>query len=139
MKTFIIVNKESLEIMGSYQAMTKEDSTATRSWLEAEPMCKHIEMPNGLQAKYLMAEMQEDKIVLAHSSEKETADLEQAWDMLRSERNRRLTESDFSMLEDIPFNQQTKQLWANYRQALRELPEEVADPRQEVQWPAKPE
>ena len=46
-------------------------------------------------------------------------------DVLRIERNKRLASCDWTQLIDVQasFDQETKQKWAVYRQALRDLPE----------------
>ncbi|MEC5207374.1 hypothetical protein QF022_002330 [Vogesella perlucida] len=56
---------------------------------------------------------------------------------LRAERNRRLAECDWTQLSDAPLTAEQKAAWANYRQALRDLPEAVAD-LDNVVWPVKP-
>lgn len=53
---------------------------------------------------------------------------------VRAERDRLLAESDWTQLADSPVDQVA---WAAYRQALRDLPEAVADPAA-VEWPAAP-
>ena len=53
----------------------------------------------------------------------------------RSNRNTLLTETDWTQAADVP--QATKDLWAPYRQALREVPEQVGFPIAIV-WPTKP-
>ena len=62
--------------------------------------------------------------------------------LLRLERNKRLTETDWRATVDYP--KTDKQLWLDYRQALRDLPE-TAEPKLEnemltnVTWPEVPE
>lgn len=53
----------------------------------------------------------------------------------RSKRNTLLTETDWTQAADVP--QATKDLWAPYRQALREVPEQVGFPT-DIVWPTKP-
>lgn len=53
----------------------------------------------------------------------------------RSKRNRLLAETDWTQAGDVP--QATKDLWAPYRQALREVPEQVGFPT-DIVWPTKP-
>lgn len=60
-------------------------------------------------------------------------DAEQA-KSVREERNRKLTETDWTQLADAPVNSVA---WSNYRQALRALPEQAGFPFN-VQWPEKP-
>lgn len=54
---------------------------------------------------------------------------------LRSMRNILLVESDWTQVPDAQVN---KVVWAEYRQALRDLPASVIDPFSVV-WPIKPE
>lgn len=64
-------------------------------------------------------------------------DFEALWAALRRERNRRLTLSDWTQIADASLDQTSRDAWAAYRQALRDLPEQTEDPRQ-VAWPAPP-
>jgi hypothetical protein len=57
MKTFVIVKREDLSIQDSYDAEVKDDSSANRSWLVAEPVCMHLEMPEGLDKDCLSASL----------------------------------------------------------------------------------
>jgi hypothetical protein len=54
---------------------------------------------------------------------------------VRSERNQKLSDSDWTQLADSPEN---KAAWATYRQALRDIPTQAGFPW-EVQWPTQPE
>jgi hypothetical protein len=54
--------------------------------------------------------------------------------LLRMRRNSLLAASDHRMLPDTPWDTEP---WAVYRQALRDLPEQTADPREAV-WPDPP-
>jgi hypothetical protein len=59
---------------------------------------------------------------------------QQQADSVRSERSRLLTECDWTQVDDAPVN---KQAWANYRQLLREVPDQEGFPWN-VTWPTKP-
>lgn len=59
------------------------------------------------------------------------------WEKLRKERNARLTACDWTQLVDSPLSTQAKLDWANYRQALRDLPENTQDPLNPP-WPGQP-
>jgi len=52
----------------------------------------------------------------------------------RTERNAKLTESDWTQVADAPVD---KTAWATYRQALRDIPEQAGFP-ETVVWPEKP-
>lgn len=53
---------------------------------------------------------------------------------LRTERNAKLTESDWTQVADAPVD---KAAWATYRQALRDIPSQAGFPN-EVVWPVEP-
>ncbi len=42
---------------------------------------------------------------------------------IREERNKRLAESDWVVLSDVPLSHEKKEAWLAYRQALRDLPQ----------------
>jgi len=54
---------------------------------------------------------------------------------LRAERNRKIAETDWTQMEDIP--QATRDAWKPYRQALRDITETYSSP-ENVVWPEKP-
>ena len=53
----------------------------------------------------------------------------------RSERDALLKESDWTQVPDAPVDQQA---WADYRQALRDVPQQDGFPT-DIDWPSKPE
>ncbi len=57
---------------------------------------------------------------------------------VRFMRNRKLTDTDWTQLDDTPLDNVAKSAWANYRQALRDVPEQDGFPFN-VNWPAQPE
>ncbi len=54
---------------------------------------------------------------------------------VRINRNTLLAESDWTQVEDAPID---KTVWAEYRQALRDLPENIIDPEKPI-WPTRPD
>ena len=56
------------------------------------------------------------------------------WESIRGFRNRLLSESDWTQLSDSPLE---KNLWANYRSELRNIPQNFTSP-EDVIWPSKP-
>lgn len=57
------------------------------------------------------------------------------WDTIRAQRNGLLFESDWVGLSDS--NPPNKQAWLDYRQALRDIPQNFTNP-EDVIWPTKP-
>lgn len=55
----------------------------------------------------------------------------------RSERNRKLAESDWTASADVPMDEMVRADWLAYRQALRDVPQQAAFPS-EIAWPTKP-
>ena len=54
---------------------------------------------------------------------------------VRTERDAKLTQSDWTQVADAPVD---KAAWATYRQALRDIPSQAGFPN-EVTWPTEPE
>jgi len=63
------------------------------------------------------------------------------WTELRDLRNQKLGECDWTQIFDVPLTQEQKTVWGTYRQALRDLPKNITDPKPLVndmnnsQWP----
>lgn len=57
------------------------------------------------------------------------------WPVVRSQRNALLSASDWTQLPDVPLA--TKETWAIYRQALRDITEQT-DPFN-INWPVQPD
>ena len=66
--------------------------------------------------------------------------LEQEWNQIRKTRNSLLEKSDIYVLSDRweSMTNEKKQEWSDYRQNLRDIPENFEDPL-EVVWPTIPE
>jgi hypothetical protein len=56
---------------------------------------------------------------------------------IRHERNRLIAECDWTQLDDTPLTNAKKLEWAEYRQALRDIPTQSGFPW-DVVWPNKP-
>ena len=62
-------------------------------------------------------------------------DIEKGWSQVRLKRNRLLGDCDWTQLSDSSAD---KVAWGNYRQALRDIPQNFQKP-EDVVWPTKPE
>ena len=65
----------------------------------------------------------------------DTPTLDQQWAIVRADRDRRLTETDWTQTPDVP--QETIWKWKTYRQDLRDIPQKQTDPNN-ITWPTKP-
>ena len=100
---------------------------------QAQPTRYQVGYRDGVQqidgqwfTKYSVADMDDDA--------KAAKDAEQA-KSVRSDRNQRLKDSDWSQGKDIA--DVVSQPWAVYRQALRDVPEQAGFPW-DVKWPEQP-
>jgi len=99
-----------------------------------------IEVPEGLAWDAVKGVQAEDgTVTLVEDPVKVQAKTAQAWTQLRTERNARLAASDWVALSDAHLSQDKKDAWFAYRQALRDLPDEVTitSPADlvSVEWP----
>jgi hypothetical protein len=60
--------------------------------------------------------------------------VEWVWERLRMRRDQLLAECDWRVVADAPWDQAP---WVEYREALRDLPDNTTDPRKAV-WPVAP-
>lgn len=60
-------------------------------------------------------------------------------ELIRQQRNSKLSECDWTQLPDAPLSSEQKQEWAEYRQALRDLPQLQNLNVNAPQWPEMPE
>jgi len=86
----------------------------------------------------------EQLVWLSDTIKPSLAECQAAWDKikddiafrpLRERRNNLLTNSDWTQMPDAPVD---KTAWAEYRQALRDLPENTIDPENPI-WPTRPD
>jgi len=60
-----------------------------------------------------------------------------AWAQVRAERDRLLADCDWTQVADAPLTAAKKQAWADYRQVLRDVPQDFDSP-DDVVWPEAP-
>ena len=96
-----------------------------------------LEVPEGLTWDVVKGVQDGDEVTLIADDAKVQAKTAQAWSALRTERNARLAASDYTQLQDAHLSAEKKSAWADYRQTLRDLPENATDPTQ-VTWPVSP-
>ena len=78
--------------------------------------------------------------VSADDTAKAAWELAEEWKQIRAERNRFLSESDWTQGGDSPLTTQKKSDWAKYRTSLRTLPEDQSSKTKysDITWPTKP-
>ena len=76
----------------------------------------------------------------ADDTAKAAWELAEEWKQIRAERNRLLSESDWTQGGDSPLTTQKKSDWAKYRTSLRTLPEDQSSKTKysDITWPTKP-
>lgn len=68
-------------------------------------------------------------------------ELEQFKDLVREQRDSKLSYSDWTQFIDVPLSTEQKQSWATYRQSLRDLPTTITSSitrLEDVTWPTEP-
>ena len=80
------------------------------------------------------------KKVVGDDDAKDAWILSQEWKRIRTQRNRLLSESDWTQGADSPLTTQQKSDWAVYRTSLRTLPEDQSSVTSysDINWPTKP-
>lgn len=115
-------NTELLETDGYLPVIVIEETTAEK------PIVKYREV-NGQIEQY--AEAAPVPSVPEPTEEQQEM-------QVRAQRNSLLTLCDWTQLPDAPLTAEQKQEWAEYRQALRDVPEQAGFP-DAVIWPTIPE
>lgn len=59
------------------------------------------------------------------------------WEEVRTDRDRRISATDWTQMPDAPLTAEQKAAFADYRQTLRDIPQTYSDPDL-VEWPAVP-
>jgi hypothetical protein len=76
-------------------------------------------------------------IVSQLTPEEAAAKAEEQGRIVRAERDRLLQRTDWTQVDDTPLDNVAKNAWANYRQALRDVPDQAGFPF-DVNWPSVP-
>lgn len=132
---YVLYNKATGEIIGHGSNNVLDDIEALATDTQGVVLVEEFPDPS-------------QKCIVEHEIVDLTSDLtleqaernkEHQQSLLRSQRNHLLQRSDWTQLADVSVS--NKELWDNYRQALRDLPETYADiaSLDEVTWPTPPE
>ncbi len=127
-----VIDPDTLTCIGFVQSGT----VLYNSWAS----CVLVPVDDNFVNQPLKVEKDGDDYVLSVDDQ---AKLGKAWTALRSERNRRLAETDWVALVDAHLSQDKKDAWFAYRQKLRDFPEEVTvtslQDFDSLTWPVKPD
>jgi hypothetical protein len=133
---------EVLQILGVDVVFEGPQATSTSPYKFS--MRQGVEQVNGKwYTKYVLGpiftDYTDDQGVVVTAAQQEAAyraniDANQA-KAVRDQRTKLLQESDWTQVLDAPLD---RTAWANYRQVLRDVPEQIGFPWN-VQWPQKPE
>jgi len=103
---------------------------------QAQPTRYQVGFADGVQqidgkwfTKYSVADMDDEA--------KTAKDEEQAKNV-RTQRTEKLRDCDWTQLDDTPMSNTQKADWAEYRQALRDVPNQAGFPF-DIEWPTQPE
>jgi hypothetical protein len=129
--TTIVVDTVTLEFMNYWPSSTENPPTVIGP--NPQVALETSEDPSVLRA----VASEDGTISLTEDPAKVQTKLDAAWTSLRTERNARLAATDWVALADAHLSQDKKDAWFAYRQALRDLPDEVTDPLT-VEWPLVP-
>ena len=129
---------DTLQIPYIYDADAPNQGAYIGEWGSPQ-VTVHMEVPEGLDPQCIVAQKDPEtgEITLVEDPSKVQAKIQQAWTALRTERNARLAASDWTQLQDAHLSAEKKSAWADYRQSLRDLPENATDPTN-VTWPVSP-
>lgn len=127
MAKFIIVKRDDLSIQGSYDADAKDDTSANRSWLHAEPVCVHLEMPEGLDPECVKCENDEIVADSAKVAAKVQAGREAKLSKMRSQRAAKIAEVDIMVNELALGKRADTSAVSDYRDALLAITDDYKD------------
>lgn len=113
---------EELMLADGYKPISVvEDPTAEKSEVRFRELDDSIEQYYVSSEDFIDTEVNKDKELI-----------------IRSERNYRLLISDWTQLPDAKLSEEKKAEWVEYRQQLRDVPEQKGFP-DDVIWPKEPE
>lgn len=75
--------------------------------------------------------------IIEFTEEEKQQVLQNTWAKLRMQRFDLLLMTDYTQVQDSPLTEDERLAWANYRQELRDLPQNTTDPFNPI-WPAGP-
>ena len=126
-----MINKEMNIISAVYRNDEDGNPSSIQAQIDGKSMSVPLDPGNRHYAE-IMRQVEASELVV-ESDPGPTE--EQLAAQARSERDRLLADSDWTQVADAPVDHQA---WADYRQALRDVPTQAGFPT-DINWPTKPE
>jgi hypothetical protein len=132
---WVIVHNETLDIMTTYSSDPDVQLEYHGDWGNPE-LFTHVKIPDGYKSNLTLAQRDPSGVIQIVENPNDNKS-EIALQSIRAIRNSKLMACDWTQGRDSPLSQEKQDEWAQYRQALRDLPMVVTDPTQVV-WPTPP-
>jgi|Laugresbdmm110sd_1035091.scaffolds.fasta_scaffold63495_2 hypothetical protein len=131
MKT-IVVDKITLQVLTRYYG-----SSCPYPGIVDPINFIHLNVPNALDIDCVHVVLNNGELQVVIDETLKELKEQVYWTNLRSLRNKKLTECDWTQTSDAPLDLSTKEQWRVYRQLLRDLPESIVDIHNPI-WPMMP-
>jgi hypothetical protein len=135
MEKFIAVVKSTDSRLAKYQDFAVESDAVSHVATYAPDTGFVAPNPGGSTGYWVVDA--EAQTVVNNQDQADADALASSWERLRAERDALLVSSDWTQYTDSPLDE-TKAEWAVYRQLLRDLPENIDDPADDITWPTPP-
>jgi hypothetical protein len=141
---FSLYNKEKTNLEEKQrleQMKVKQESEEQQKKLKDEFELNEIKTKERLESERNAEEerkrIEKERLESERNAEEERKKIEKEefeknrdyWQEFRKIRNYKLSESDWTQLPDVNLREEQQLYWQQYRQALRDLPEKVTDPK----------
>ena len=142
-----IIDGSTVKTVGEHTALfpnTSFPKTGISDSFLTENNAKQVELPTYNLATQKLSSItpvidghyiKEYEVVSLTTEEKTEIDNQQ-WNIVRTNRNMKLEESDYTQITDSPLTDEKKTEWQTYRQSLRDITKQ-SDPFN-ITWPTEP-
>jgi hypothetical protein len=130
-----------------YYVLYQTDSGRIKAWSNKNNIrvadgcaCVEIDTDVDLTERHMLYQIQDQQLVLRPTADQ--LQHEQTLELIRRQRNYRLAQTDWTQLPDVDLSAGQLQQWQQYRQALRDITDNLPDLLTEdykPNWPNLPE
>lgn len=141
MKSYAVINKQTGAILNTYISENSLQNNADNFWNDINKYV-HIEIPSHLDMNVIKCTKFENTFIIEQDDGLYSLKLNRNMNLLRSERNKRLANSDWTQLRDVQITPEQLINWTTYRQQLRDLPNIIPEQNvmnMNISWPTVPE